>query len=389
MKQQLSITFFLLFFSSLIIAQSETTILKGRVIDQEKNEGIAFVSIGIEGTYTGTASNTDGYFELRIPLEHKAKSLYFSAIGYKNTSFALPELLQKQNLVIALIPQSYDIEAVDVAAESKVLQRILRMASERIPKNYLSIPVNLKMYYEERKSIELAASNVIKSIIDLYDANAHSKPSWADAFKSRSYRTTEAQRTIQTNSFREASVKLDELLEMDIVRLSNTILNPKLLNDFNLRMESKTRFGGDSVWIISYQTKKLDLAHTGSFYPKSFKGKIYIALSDYAVLRNEIHLAESKANRQGRSLAVKTNPETSIRMNITTGYKKVQGKYVLAFIDSEKQYTSAEKKSVYESGKLIILNVETKNTRVISSRDYFAETQTNEAFWQDFVVPSN
>lgn len=389
MKQLLSITFILLFFNSLIFSQTEPTTLKGRVIDQEKNEGIAFVSIGVEGTFTGTASNTDGYFELRIPDEHRDKSLFFSAIGYKNINFPITEMIQKQDVVIALIPQSYDIEAVDVAAESRVLQRILRTASEHIPQNYILGPVNLKLYYEERKSTDLAASTVVKTIIDLYDAKAYSQPSWEDAFKSRSYQATELQKSFESYSFREAANKLDELLEMDIVRLSNTILNPNLLNGFVLRMEAKTRFNGDSVWIISYEAKKLDLAHTGSFYPTSFKGKIYISQSDYAVVRNEIHLSEIKANQQGRSLAVNNNPVTNTKMNIITGYKKVQGKYVLAFIDSEKQYISAKKQAIYESGKLIVFNAETKNIKVIRGREYYAETDQNETFWQNFVVPSN
>ncbi|MDP3913300.1 MAG: carboxypeptidase-like regulatory domain-containing protein [Bacteroidota bacterium] len=387
MKQLLSSIFILLFFNSLVFSQPAKTILKGRVIDQEKNEGIAFVSIGIEGTSTGAASNPEGYFELQIPEEHKTKSLFFSAIGYKNNSFAIPDLLQNQNISIALVPQSYDIETVDVAAESKVLQRILRTAFERIPQNYVSGPVNLKLFYDRKKSVnELRFTK--KSIVDLYDKNGYNQPSWADAFKNRSYQIIESQTSVSPNSFREASNDIDELLELDLVRLSNTILNPNLFSGFDLRMESKTKFEGDSVWIISYVAKKLDLAHTGSFYPTSFNGKIYISQYSYAVLRSEIHLTDAKANQQGRSLAVKTNPVTKIQMNITTGYKKVQGKYVLSFIDSEKQYTSGDNQSVFESGKLIVLEVETKLTRPISGRNYFANAKQNETFWQNFIVPS-
>lgn len=387
MKQLLSSIFILLFFNSLLFSQPAKTILKGRVIDQEKNEGIAFVSIGIEGTSTGAASNPEGYFELQIPEEHKTKSLFFSAIGYKNNSFAIPDLLQNQNISIALVPQSYDIETVDVAAESKVLQRILRTAFERIPQNYVSGPVNLKLFYDRKKSInELRYTE--KSIVDLYDKNGYSQPSWADAFKNRSYQIIESQTSVSSNSFREATNDIDELLELDQVRLSNTILNPNLFSGFDLRMESKTKFEGDSVWIISYVAKKLDLAHTGSFYSTSFNGKIYISQTNYAVLRSEIHLTGAKANQQGRSLAVKTNPVSKIQMNITTGYKKVQGKYVLSFIDSEKQYTSGDNQSVFESGKLIVLEVETKTTRPISGRNYFAKTGQNDTFWQNFTVPS-
>ncbi len=388
MKQLLSITSMLFIFSLLSFSQSDTPILKGKVTDRETNEGIAFVSIGIEGTYTGTASNPDGNFELRIPAEHRTKNLYFSAIGYKNVSFPISDFLQKQEILIVLIPHSYAIDEVDVAAESRVLQRILRTASECIPQNYISKPLNLKFYFEERQSVDNAPSKTSRAIVDLFDAKGYAAPSWTDAFKSRNYRISEAQNPSPVSTFSEAPGNLDEMLEMDVVRLSNTILNPKLLNDFKLKMEDKSRLNGDSVWIISYEAKKPDLSRTGSFYPTRFSGKIYISHSGYAVLRNEISLSEGWENPQGRSLAIKSNPRTKIQMNITTGYQKVQGQYVLAFIDSEKQFTSAEKQSVYESGKVLVLNVQTNNIQALSGREYYADVKPNETFWKNFTIPS-
>ncbi|MFA5327542.1 MAG: carboxypeptidase-like regulatory domain-containing protein [Prolixibacteraceae bacterium] len=389
MKQLLSITFIFLFSSFFCFGQTGNTSLKGKVTDKETGEGIAFVSIGIEGTFLGTASNPDGLFELRIPDENLQKNLYFSAIGYKNISFPITDFSQKQDIAIALVPQSYKIEEVSVAAESQVLQRILRTVSEQIPTNYLSGPANLKMYYEERESIDNSPSKTNKYIVDLYDASGYSHPSWADAYKNRKYQITESQTETSALHFQDASNNLDEILEMDIARLSNSILNPKLLNDFELKMEARTLFDGDSVWIVSYEATKLDLVHTGSYYPTSFQGKIYIRFSDYAVLRNEIKLAEYKSNPQGRSLAVKTNPDTKIQMNITIGYKKVNGKFVPAFIDSEKHFTSASRQSVYESGKAVILEVSAMNTKPIKNRDYVSNVKTNENFWKNFVAPTN
>lgn len=385
MKHFLIIAMILLQFILSGSAQTNS-ILKGKVTDQETNEGIAFVSIGIEGTYLGTATNPDGFFELKIPAEQTSGNLYLSAIGYINKSFPISGLLQAQNLTISLIPQSYKIEEVEVAAESKVLQRILRTASERIPKNYHAGSMNIKVYGDKRISIDHAASRGEKYIFSIYDANGYSSPSWIDAFKSRSYRILEAERSQPAQSFRDASLQLDELLEADLARLANTILNPDLFNDYQLHLESRSRFNGDSVWIISYEAKKSDLPHTGSFYPKSFSGKIYISIPDYAVLRNEIHVTETKANPQGRSLAVKSYPDTKSQINMTVGYKKFQGKYVLAFIDSEKQFTSSEKQSVYESWKVTVLEVNTQNPAVISGRDYFADILPNPEFWKNFAL---
>ena len=387
MKEYFKIAAVLFLFPVLLFAQPGIT-LKGKVIDQENNEGIAFVSVGIEGTFLGAATNTDGFFELKVPEDQQGKTLYFSAIGYKNVSLSISELIRSQDIVVNLIPQAYNIEAVDVAAESKVLQRILRTAAERIPNNYISKPMNLKIYFREKKSNDIKAGQTIQAMVNLYDANGYAKPSWTDAYKSRSYKITESQADLPVVTFRDASIDLDEMLESDIARLVNTILNPKLLNDYKLKMEAKSRFNNDSVWIISYESSKLDLAHTGSYYPTSFKGKIYIALKNYSVLRNEVNLTESKANPQGRSLAAKSNAINTIQRNTVVGYKQIDNRYVLAFVDCEKQYQTDKKQSVYESGKLVVSDTETQNPSPLKGRDYFLELKPNEKFWQSFSAPS-
>lgn len=375
-------------FQVTVRSQTAKIVLKGRVTDKATNEGIAFVSIGIEGASIGTATNPDGYFQLKVPDELKTKNLYFSAIGYISVSHSISDFTPDQDIQITLAPQSYKIEAIDIAAESLVLQRILRTASERIPENYQSGPLNLKIYYQEQQSVGDAFGSTQKAIVNLYDRKGYSNPGWANAFKDRNYEFPEYQTDKPAMGFWDASNNFDEILEMDLVRLSNTVMNPDLLGDYDLKLEEKTTFDGDSVWTISYSPNKYDLAHTGSYYPKSFSGKIYISCANYVVLRNEIHLTAAKENQQGRSLAVKTNANTDIQMNMTTEYKKVNGKYVLSFINMEKQFKGPNGTLVYVSGKAVVLNVETKNPKPISQRQYLANSTSDESFWKTFKAPS-
>ncbi len=387
MKQLILLATLILLFNPLLQAQLLGTILKGKVSDKETKEGLAFVSVGIEGTYIGAATNMDGFFELKIPQEHLTKNLYLSAIGYTNISYPISVFQENNNILIELIPHTFSIEEVEVAAESMVLQRILRTVSENISKNYNARPMTMKLYCEKRFSADNAASVSDQLIFEIHDSKGYSNPSWSDAYKNRALRITEEKRNLPAESFREADYGLDELLDFDIVRLANTILNPKLLNDYELHLESKTEYNNDSVWIISYESNKLELAQTGSYYPASFHGKIYITMNDYAVLRNEIHLKETKANPQGRSLAVKSNAILQVQMNVTTGYKKFQGKYVLASIDTEKQYRSVTNQSFYESRKATVLEIQTEKPAQFSGRQYYSEAKINENFWLNFKVP--
>lgn len=388
MKRLALIMFFFLIFRVVVFSQTPQIILKGRVTDKSTSEGIAFVSIGIEGTTVGTATNPDGYFQLKVPDEFKSSNLYFSAIGYVSVSSPITGFAAGKDIEILLDPQSYKIEAVDVAAESLVLQRILRTASERIPENYQKGTLDMKIYYQEQQSAGTATSSAQQAIVSLYDKKGYASRGWKNAFSDRNFEFTEYQTDKQSAGFRDASNNFDELLEMDLMRLANTVMNLDLLSDYRIKLEGKTIFNGDSVWTISYSPKKLDLAHTGSYYPKSFSGKIYISCRDYVVLRDEIHLIDFKENQQGRSLAVKSNANTDVQMNMITEYKKVNGKYILSFVNMEKQFRRPDGSPVYISGKAVVLDVKTKNGKPVSQRQYLAGKTTDESFWKTFKTPS-
>ena len=67
-------------------APGDTTavIVRGRVIDRETGEPCVGVSIMLEGTKFGTASNLDGKFAIRVP---KGGKLRFSYVCYEDIEF--------------------------------------------------------------------------------------------------------------------------------------------------------------------------------------------------------------------------------------------------------------------------------------------------------------
>ena len=73
-------------------AQAQTKTIKGRIVDDASQAGIAYTNIGIEGTFYGTASDADGYFELKVPDEFQGQTLFVSAVGYENQNLPVAEL---------------------------------------------------------------------------------------------------------------------------------------------------------------------------------------------------------------------------------------------------------------------------------------------------------
>ena len=141
-------------------AQTESTIVEivaGKVLNEMTNEPVSYTNIGLENTLIGTASNAEGNFQLKIPKEMVDRNIYFSAVGFKNDTFPVSQLFNKEYSVVKLSPKSYDIENIDIAGQSRVLQRILRMANENTPYNFIGGPFNFICSFKTTKTINDSA----------------------------------------------------------------------------------------------------------------------------------------------------------------------------------------------------------------------------------------
>lgn len=366
-----------------LLSQAQTRVLKGRVVDTDDQSGIAYTNIGVEGTYFGTASDADGFFELKMPDEFAGKMLYVSAVGYENQRFAVEELLQKEFARIALREQTYSIEGIDVAAQSRVLFRVIRTAAERVPQNYQSGPFGLKYHYLGTTFVNDSASQIREAIVELTDQSGYQSPSVSNAFENRNYRFTEVNKNFDSYSFPDGQSGFDELLDQDLARMGNTIFNPELINDYNLHLEGMSAYEGDSVWVISFQSSEPDLAHSGDFYATRIDGKLFIRKSNYALVRAECVVEASKNNPQNRALSTNANEQQNVRYHLTTLYKQQGGKYLPSYFDSDKTYINPTGENITVSRKAALLDFDPA-APMLNSRSYFEDSAYNEQFWNRF-----
>ncbi|WP_159521566.1 carboxypeptidase-like regulatory domain-containing protein [Sunxiuqinia indica] len=381
--RNLIISLFLVFFIS---ASVRAQVIKGRVVDSNTQEGIAYTNIGVEGTFYGTASDSEGFFELKVPDEFKNEKLFFSAVGYGNMVLRIPELLKRDFTRIQLVEQTYDIDTIDVAAQSRVLFRVIKTAAAKVPENFYHGPLGLKLYFEETKQVAGALEQKREAVVQLYDESGYASPSITDAFSKRHFKFSEVKKNFESYSIPAAKTGFEELLEMDIARLSNTIFDEKLLNDFDLQLEGISKFNDDSVWIISYKTSKADLAHTGDFYATQLDGKIYISKNNYEVIRNECMIDAEKNHPHNRSLATKKLEQSKVNYHYTATYNPFNGKYAVNYLDCEKTYLDQDNKEVSYSRKASVLELNTTAEK-IQGKDYFENADYVESFWNSFKRP--
>ena len=342
--------------------------IKGRVLDQATNEPVAFTNISISDTFYGTASDENGNFELKIPGEMTSSQIQFSAVGYKKVDFSATTLINRDYSIIKLEPQSYEIENVDVEARSKVLITILRMASENTPYNFIGGPVNMLAEYVNEKIVDDTVKVEQQAEILIYDKTGYKNPTVLNEFRMRKY---EIKKEEPDYRFSSGIMNLDELLGLDWVRSSSSVLNPSLAGSFTLFVEDEPVIEGKSAWVIAFLQADPDIAGSGDFHATSFSGRITILKDDYAVIKIEGRAESPKHNRQGKFLAVGASNSdylSNVSYDFLVTYKGLKPEQIIL----NKNYIYGGKK-VNENSRLTIKQVQVTEIQEIATRDYFAD----------------
>ena len=126
-------------------------VLKGRIVDKEKNENLSYVNIGIPNKNNGTVSRRDGSFQITIDEGKISDSLKFSMAGYLSQTVPISDLLNQKKQNVILLKESYS-ELKEVVITKKVLpQKILgntttsKFISIGLPLKFLGSEIGVKI----------------------------------------------------------------------------------------------------------------------------------------------------------------------------------------------------------------------------------------------------
>jgi len=92
-----------------------TQVIKGTILDEITKDTICFASVYFNGTFEGTSSDINGYFEMNVS-KNISMPLTISAVGYY--SYTLSEYSTTKPLLIYLKPKVYELEEAVIKANS-------------------------------------------------------------------------------------------------------------------------------------------------------------------------------------------------------------------------------------------------------------------------------
>jgi len=130
--------------------------IKGRVVD-EAGTGIAYASVVVEGTITGTVCDSQGDFNLKTVQSVKQPVLLFSAVGYSHQAVPLKSGINKVNNLIVTLKPLPALGEVVIAPLNGIVGKIIPRKAESVTDSFFE---NKETVYNNIKTSERALVKV-------------------------------------------------------------------------------------------------------------------------------------------------------------------------------------------------------------------------------------
>jgi hypothetical protein len=304
------------------LSQTDHEKINSRVVDVKTNQPIPYCNIYVKTKGMGTVTNENGMFEFAVDQNiDRNDSIRISAIGYEPNflSYASLRNLSKQGGDIFLVPTSTLLDEFTVMS-SRILEaeEIVKAAVRSKKNNLKRLPFQLGIYYTktERKGGELV--NDIESVVEVY-----SKEGYQKEYKFRQYaqnHLAKINQSINHVSGRASGIPLLQLYYFDILADDDGVMSRKSRKNYKFEFLELSNYESDSVYVIGFSKENI-LPGNHNNYIKSHKGKLFINMTDMALIKYEAEYL--------RDLSNSTSEKADQIFSIISTYQKLKGTYYL------------------------------------------------------------
>lgn len=258
-----------------LYAQSEMTVLTGRVVSRQGGQALAHVSVSAPEGNASTVTNDDGEFLLKVV--KRPSYIMFSHLGFHTLRVNIGD--KTDDLKIRMVPSAIVIDDVVVSAKNPL--EVIRAAIRKIPDNYPMKPSLMHCFYRETAQKGSRFIAVAEAVTDMYKT-AYNRNLNGDAVS-----IVKGRRLMSTKSSDTLGVKVMGgpiiPIMLDAVKNSELLLNEEELGLYELKTELPERIDDRAQYVVSIAPK----------YRVSrplFFGKLYIDQESLAFTRVELEL---------------------------------------------------------------------------------------------------
>jgi hypothetical protein len=272
-----------------LLAQQETTVISGTVIDSETRRPMVFASVSIRNIVISIVTNGEGYFSLKFPSAYTNENVTVSYLGYHSTEIPVSQFMASAKpLTIALIQASLPIPMTTVRPLDAL--SIVRQAYENVRKNYSQEPMQMTGFYREMIKKGNTYVTLSEAVVDIH------KAPYSPSFSVEQVGIYKGRGSIDRQRIDTVFVKFQggirSALEIDVVK--NPFLGailPEIEQYYDFTMEQPVQMNDKVHYVISFNQKP---GEEGIY----FRGRLFIEVRSLAIARVEFNM-----NVEGRDNA--------------------------------------------------------------------------------------
>jgi hypothetical protein len=363
----------------------------GKVIDKNTGDPIVFASVFITGTKSGTVTNSDGEFIIKIPRSYLNRQIGIAHLGYITSTFDVTELKPSEN-VIELVPAPYEIEEVTIRQLDPLA--LIRSAIEKIPENFSDQPVMMTSFYRETIKQNRNYVAIAEAVLDAYKAS-YKNPTDFDRIKVFKGRKSQDVKKMDTVLFKFQGGPYTSFL-LDVAKNPGELLTEESFKFYNYEMGGIVRIHDAQAYVINFdQKEEID-------FPL-YKGKIYLDVDNLALVSVDFEISPKKIERASEYLIRKKPLGMSIDVesgNYLVNYRKIDSLWYLNYVRTELVFGVRWKRKLFGSiyttmSEMAVTDISSENIEkykyreTIKLSDVFVEKVTDfedPDFWGDYNI---
>jgi len=311
---------------NLIHEEIDRVMVKGIVVDSRSKKGLAYATIGLDGSSLGSICNQDGEFTFKIPGSLSDPVLIISYMGYKREF--VPVIYPIDEEIVVLLEKEM-IPLQEVIIRYADPKKLLMETLSRIPDNYMDDHSTMTAFYRESVTRNEHCLTYLEAVLDV------AKTPYNKYTTSDKVRIRKGRKVTDVTSKDTLLIKLRSgiftSLSLDVVKNRPDFLDVEFMEKYDLKFIDMMTYRDRLVYVISFQQKS-------NIPYMLFRGQLYLDHENMALLAADFEYNPLLIQEEPELFVVSRSP--SIRIKPTQAkyhvdYREWKGQYYLSQIRGE------------------------------------------------------
>jgi len=343
-------------------------IIKGKVIDHENKQPLAYATVGILYTSTGTITNTDGQFVLKIPEKYRNSVILISYLGYDALKIQV-EQLASYSVVFELIRNVVSLPEIIIRNPDPL--RLISKSIKNFKQNYRDKPCMMTGFYRESIRKDNDYQIVSEAVLTLY------KSAYFKIFDNDQIKIQKARKFEKVKPSDTLIIKLKgglySCLLMDIIKNTPDFLIESNFSDYIFGSPDIAKYNDESAYIIPFEQR-------AEITEPYYTGQIYLNMRDLAVIGASFQINPKYINQLKDKIVHRNRSKINVspqKVEYRVTYRQIDNYYYFNHIWCEMIFKTKKKFLPFSHNYTINFEMLTNDLDTIDIQ-HFARNEADE-----------